>query len=47
MNALLEANREEESAVQRGSRVEEFSKTDSRSDWKYLDYIVKEGRAAA
>lgn len=45
MKALMEANREE-SAVQCNPKVKEFSKPDSRSDWKYLDYVAKERMAA-
>jgi hypothetical protein len=41
LTALMEASREE-LAVQPKPEVKEFSKLDSRPDWKYLDYIAKE-----
>lgn len=43
LKALMEASRE---AVQRNPIVIEFPKPDSRPDWKYLDYVAKERRAA-
>ena len=45
LKALMEASREE-SAVQRNPMVIEFPKPDSRPDWKYLDYVAKQRRAA-
>ena len=45
LKALMEASREE-SVAQRNPIVIEFPKPDSRPDWKYLNYVAKERRAA-
>ena len=45
IKALMEATREE-LAVQRKPEVKEFPKSDSMSDWKYLDYVRNERMAA-
>jgi hypothetical protein len=45
MKALMEASREE-SAAQRKPQVEEFPKSHSRPDWKYLDRLAKDRIAA-
>jgi hypothetical protein len=45
MTALMEASREE-SAAQRKPQVEEFPKSNSRPDWKYLDHLAKDRIAA-
>lgn len=45
MKALMEATREE-SPERRNPQAKEFSKTESRQDWKYLEAIAKEGMAA-
>jgi len=45
MKALMEASREE-SAARRKRQVKQFPKPDSKSDWKYPDYLRKERVAA-
>ena len=45
MKALTEASRAE-SAVQPKPKVEEFSKPDTRPDWKYQGYVAEERMAA-
>ena len=45
MKALMEANREE-LACHHTPEIKEFSTQDSRPDWKYLDYMREERKAA-
>jgi hypothetical protein len=45
MKALMEASRKE-SAVQRDPEVKEFPKPESSPDWKYLDAVANQRKAA-
>jgi hypothetical protein len=44
MKVLMEASRDE--SPQRNPEVKEFSKSESRPDWKYLAAVSKERMAA-